>query len=309
MKIAPMLAKLGDKEDLYKESYIYEPKLDGTRAICYKNGVIKIVNRRDKNITHKYPEFHFAQKIKAKSCILDGEIIVYDKDGKPSFNLLQKRDQLANKLLIEMRSETYSATYVVFDILMKNGKSLTNFPLSERKKILQETIIPGNHIETIFYTKNGKDLWREVTKRKLEGVMAKYEQGSYYSGKRTGSWLKIKNIKSIDCVIVGYTKKIRVISSLVLGVYYEKKLRYIGKVGTGFTERFLQTLHGLLKPLETTKPTVKYTGKTKIIWVKPKLVCEVEYLEITKSGKLRAPSFIRLRDDKLPEECFWEDQV
>jgi len=303
MKYAPMLAKVGDKKGLSKKGFIFEPKLDGTRALCYKNKELKFINRRNTNITHRYPEFKFAENINAKSCILDGEIIVYDKKGNPDFNLLQKREQLDKKLLIELRSGQYPATYVVFDILKKDGKDLTRLPLSKRKEILQKTVQDSKTTEKIFWTTNGKKLWKEITKRKLEGVMAKKKDSKYYAGKRTPAWLKIKFLKTIDCIIVGYTQEKRVISALALAIYDEGRLKYIGRVGTGFTTNFLQQLHDKLKKSKTKKVPVKYTGSKKIQWVKPEYVCEVRYLEISKDKKLRAPAFLRMRYDKPPKEC------
>lgn len=309
MRYAPMLAKIGKISDLSKQDYMYEPKLDGTRAICYKNDTITLINRRGRDLTSVYPELVFIKNIDAKSCVLDGEIVIYDQKGIPNFNVLQKRDQLSNKLLIELRSEQYPATYVVFDILMKNGKSLVNLPLIERKKILADTVKDGRFIQKIFFSDNGKRLWKEVIKIKMEGVMAKLRSGKYFPGVRVSQWLKIKNLKTIDCIIVGFTQKKRIISALALGVYCKGKLTYIGKVGTGFTYDFLEDLHKKLVKLKAKKASVEYVGRENINWVKPELVCEVKYLELSKDNKLRAPSFIMLREDKIPKECILEDQI
>ncbi len=309
--ITPMLCKLGDKEDISKKDFIFEPKLDGTRAICYyQNKKIKLINRRNNNITHRYPEFKFGKNINAKNCILDGEIIVYDKKGNPSFKLLQRRDQLSKSFLIDIRSHQFPATYIVFDILMKNSKDLKKLPLSERKKILANTIAPSKTIDDIPYTSNGKELWKKIKKRNLEGVIGKKQDSMYYPGKRTSDWIKIKFLKTIDCVIVGYTSEKRKISALAVAVYDKVKLRYIGRVGTGFTEKFLEELYEKLKPLETKKPSVSYPGKKNIIWVKPKIVCEVRYLEFSKDKVImRAPAFLRLRNDKKPKDCTLKEQI
>lgn len=304
--IEPMLCKLGDLSFLSKK-FIFEPKLDGTRAVCYyQNNKIKLINRRDKDITTRYPELNFKKNLKCRNCILDGEIIVYNKKGNPSFNLLQKRDQLSNKFMIEIRSREYPATYVVFDILKKDGKNLMSLPLIERKKILEKTIISSSRIDVIPYTTEGKKLWREIKKRKLEGVIAKNPLSKYYPGKRTPEWIKIKFLKTIDCVIIGYTSEKRAISSLVLGAYDKGKLRYIGRVGTGFTEKFLEELYEKLKPLKTNKPVAEYSGRKEIQWIKPKIVCEIRYLEFTKDKMIRAGVFLRLRNDKKPKDCILE---
>ena len=304
-----MLAKIGEKEDLSKKNMIFEPKVDGTRAICFKDGKLKFINRRNRDISFRYPEFDFIGNIKAKTCVLDGEIIVYDKKGVPSFNLLQKRDQLGIKFMIELRSEQYPATYVVFDILRLDGKDLKNLTLIERKKILDKVVKDGNHIQKIFYTSDGKSLWKKITKLKLEGVMAKEKKSKYHEASRIASWLKIKYLKTIDCIIVGYTSKKRVISALAVGVYLKGKLIYIGRVGIGFTEKFLKELHKDLKKLEVKKAPVIYNGKEDIQWIKPQIVCEVRYLEFSKDNIMRAPAFLRLREDKTAKECKFEEQV
>jgi len=307
----PMLAEQGSERDLARKGYIFEPKLDGTRAICYLNNEsITMINRRGRDITYRYPEFDFSGKVKAKTCVLDGEIIVYDADGNPDFNLLQGREQLDNKIMIELRSKENPATYVVFDILMKNGKDLTHLSLKDRKRILDRTILESkdgfNTIQKIFFTKNGRSLYRIIRKHKLEGVMAKDINSRYYQGERVPAWLKIKYVKTIDCIIVGYVQEKRIISSLALALYDNGKLRYVGRVGTGATEEFLERLYEKLEAIRVKKPYVEYSDSKDIKWVKPRFVCEIKYLNFTKKGKLRAPVFLRLRDDKPLRDCVIE---
>lgn len=304
MKYRPMLAKLGDEKDLKREGYIFEPKLDGTRAICYFDGKeIKLINRRDRNITHRYPEFGFAKLLK-RPCVLDGEIIVYKK-GLPNFNLLQKREQLEKKFLIETRSKEYPATFVVFDILESDGKNLTKLPLSERKKILDKAFRENKRLQKIVFTKDGAKLWKAVKKKNIEGVMGKKFDGAYFEGKRRADWVKVKFTKTMDCIIVGYTTGKRVISALVLAAYYKGKLKFVGKVGTGFTVEFLRDLHGKLEKIRTDKKEVETDLREKIYWVKKKYVCEAKYLELSKNKIMRAPVFLRLRDKAL-KECVVE---
>jgi bifunctional non-homologous end joining protein LigD len=311
MHYSPMLARPAGREELKKPGYIYEPKLDGTRAVCYKDGGgIRLINRRGNDITARYPEFSFAKEIKAASAVLDGEVVVYDKDGNPDFHLLQRREQAGQRAVSEIRSRELPASYIVFDILEKDGKSLTDLPLSERKKILDETVIDGKHIQKIFYTENGPGLWEQIEKRKLEGVIGKDRTSEYYTGVRAPVWIKIKYLKTIDCVIVGYTSEKRIISALALAVYSQGKLRYIGRtVGKGFTEEFLKELHKELVPLEQKEAPVTYVGGKDIHWLKPKLVCEVSFLELSHDIIMRAPVFLRMRYDKLPEECVLEEQI
>ncbi len=301
----PMLAKTGEKSDLEKE-YIFEPKIDGIRAMCHVNKELKLISRKGRNITSQYPELQFRKNIDASECILDGEIAVYNEDGKPSFNLIQHREQTRNRLQIIFLSEKMPASYIAFDILMKNGQDLKDKPLMERKTELMQTIHEGNGLQLMPFTKNGKKLWREIEKIRLEGVIAKNPKSKYAPGKRTEDWKKIKLLNTIDAIIIGYTSERRAISSLALGIYDGKKIRYIGKVGTGFTEKFLESLSRQIK--HSNEPIAEGVNKG-IKWAKPELVCEVAFLEFTKDRILRAPSFMRLREDKKPEECTTEQII
>jgi len=195
------------------------------------------------------------------------------------------------------------ATYVVFDILELKGKEMIKKPLMERKEILEEIWNNGKHIELIFYTEKGRKLWESIKKLELEGVMAKEKSSFYYPGERRKEWIKIKNVKSIDVVIVGYTSLKREISSLGMGLYDDGNLIYVGKVGTGFDEKTMELLKKMLK--ETSKPYVKNYEDVSpdMIWVKPEVVAEIEYLEKTDRNELRSPSFKRLRNDKEAREC------
>ncbi len=298
-----MLAFQGSKADLVRKGYIFEPKLDGTRALCYKDGAdLKFVNRRYHEMTARYPDFKFASLIGASSCVLDGEVVVFDGQGNPSFRLLQKREQAAPGMYA-LRSGQHPATYIVFDILEIDGKDITSLPLSERKKILEATVKEGEHLRRIIYTQEGQRLWDLIYPKGIEGVMAKRIDGIYEEGKRSTSWLKIKTVVTIDCVIVGFTHEHRAISSLALAVYVGKELKFVGRVGTGFTEEFLEKLRKTLDKIKVQDPPVADPPEDETDWVKPEMVCEVEYLEFTSNYHLRAPVFRRLREDKLPEEC------
>jgi bifunctional non-homologous end joining protein LigD len=299
----PMLAFQGSKSDLARPGFIFEPKLDGTRALCYKDGAhLRFVNRRDHEMTPRYPEFDFAGLIDARSCVLDGEVVVFDGQGNPSFLLLQKREHAAPGMY-HLRSSQHPATYVVFDMLEIDGRDLTGLPLSERKRLLDATVREDAHLRKIVYTPDGQRLWDLIYQKGIEGVMAKSVDGTYEEGRRSLSWLKIKTIVTIDCVIVGYTHERRAISSLALGIYVGKDLRFIGRVGTGFTDDFLVKLRERLDGIGVPDPSVVNPPEGETEWVRPEIVCEVEYLELTSNYHLRAPSFRRLREDKLPEEC------
>lgn len=305
MKYYPMLCKKGSINLLDSNNYIFEPKLDGTRCIAEINEKVKLYNRRGKNIRKRYP-FICEELKKYKGFVFDGEIICYNKEGIPDFYLLQKREHVESDFIIEMRAKLIPAIYVIFDILEENGRSFINAPIEERKEKLDEIFKESKHLELIFYTENGHGLWEEIKKRKMEGIIAKEKGSRYYPGERRREWLKIKNLKSIDVVVAGYTAEKREISSLAMALYRDGKLFYVGKVGTGFDEYIMETLLKKMKKVDNPSVTNFEKAPPNVIWVRPEIVIEVEYLELTKDFELRSPSFKRIRDDKLPEECKYE---
>ena len=290
--INAMNAYIGTKELFKQKGWIFEPKLDGFRAILYvDNNDLKFLSRNDLVLNNRFPDLTgFRKFIKAESCILDGEIIALDKTGTPRISLLGINQ----------------SHYVVFDILMKDGKILTDLPLIERKKILEETVKDSKFIERNYFSYDGKSLWNVMLARNFEGVMAKKEDGKYYPGERKKVWLKIKNLNTADCVILGYTiTSRRKLSSLALGLYDENhKLKYIGKVGTGFS---FETIDELLEDFEKyktdKKPVTEEVKLKNIQWLKPHFVGEIEFLEFTKDFKIRHSAFKRLRPDKKPKQC------
>jgi bifunctional non-homologous end joining protein LigD len=281
-----MLAATGKQAILRSRAYLFEPKLDGYRALCQKKGaMLRFISRNDRDITDEFPELLIAPLIKA-DCTLDGEIVVYDAKGNPSFALIQQRKRLRR-----------SPTYVAFDILELEGQDLRRLPLTERKQLLSGIIQEGKNLQTMPSTENGEELWNVVRARGIEGVMAKKKESAYVAG-RSRSWLKIKLERTVDCVIVGYATKTREIASLALGLYDKGALIYIGQVGTGFSESLLERLS---KQLTVASNDVRLPKNVRP--VAPTLVCEVRYLQITNDRRLRAPVFLRLRDDKEASEC------
>jgi bifunctional non-homologous end joining protein LigD len=309
MKYKPMLAKIGKDKLLEDSKLIFEPKLDGYRALCQVTPKsMKFYSRRGIDITKQFPEFDFRNLINAKSCILDGEIIVYNKKGFPDFNLMQGRSQLTQQTLIDERSQAHPATYAVFDILTKDGKSLMKEPFIERRKILDTVITESKHIQLLPWTHDGKKLFQQMKKNKLEGVMAKDPQGIYEPGKRTRAWQKIKLNKTVECVVLGFTQEKKLISSLALGLYDDKgKLHYVGRVGTGFSQDKIDELYPKLLKYETEEPAAKNIPKiNNVILVKPNIVVEIKYLEMSKTGTLRHTAYLHYRDDKKPKACTFD---
>lgn len=298
MMFKPMLCSIGNKKLLEKKNYLFEPKLDGYRALLYKNKEIKLISRNGNDITKNYPELKLEKNINSKNAVIDGEIVIFEESGRPNFNLMQQRQENPNKVL-------YPATYVAFDILMKDNKLITLKPIEKRKEILNEVIKESSSIQINPYTDNGSELWKEIEKLKLEGVIAKKKKSTYQQY-RSSDWVKIKNILTLDGIIIGYTSKKRKISSLALGLFHNNKIHYIGKVGTGFDEEMLVILERKLTKL---KPIKAVNKNKEIKWVTPKYIAEIKFLEMTKDKILRAPSFVRLRDDKKIKECTFNQLI
>jgi len=299
-KIEPMLCKKGEKDILFSDEYLFQPKLDGTRAIFQDE---TLYNRRGRNIKYRYPEFESFQI--TEDSIVDGEVVVYNKKGIPDFHQLQSREQTSNKMKIEILSQKYPATYIVFDCLKYKGKDLMDKPVEKRLDYLKKAVREGEHLEIIFTTKNGESLWKKMIEMDLEGVMAKKKGSRYYPGKRSAVCIKIKNLQTVDCVIMGYTqgegKRKETFGALVIGLYNEEdELINIGKVGTGWTDRELELLKEKMDK-------IKVEERENRVLIKPELVCEVEYLEVTSNKELRAPSYKGLRKDKKPKECRLEN--
>jgi len=302
----PMLAKSAEVPFSSKD-WIFEVKWDGIRAISYVNEKLTIRSRNDKELKDNFPELKELTDL-ARNVVLDGEIVIM-KEGKADFQAVLERSKLTSKRDIEYMAQSSPATYVVFDILEKDGKPLVDLSLIERKDILKQNLKEGKHIVlSVFVDEEGVAYYEEALKKGVEGVMAKRKDGRYLPGVRSDSWLKIKKLRTCDCVIFGYTAgegaRKNFFGALILGLYQEGKPVFVGKVGTGFSESMLADLMRVFKTLETGERTLKVTGVSeKITWMKPKLVCEIGYQTITQEVRLRMPRFHFLRTDKVPAEC------
>jgi DNA ligase D-like protein (predicted ligase)/DNA ligase D-like protein (predicted 3'-phosphoesterase) len=303
----PMLAKVADKAFTDKD-WVFEIKWDGFRAISYVEEELSVKSRNDKELKYNFPELAELSLL-AKNLVVDGEIVVM-REGKPDFQALLERGQAVSPREIERRSGQAPATYIVFDVLEKDGEPLTKMSLMERKKILKDSLTEGkNVLLSDFIEEKGEAYYRLVVNKGLEGVVAKKKDSPYEEGLRTGSWLKIKELKTCDCVVFGYRRgeKSRgaTFGSLVLGLYgTDGKPVYVGNVGTGFTDETLRTLMGKFEGLKTASPVpFAVEEEERVTWLEPKLVCEVAYQVVTRDTRLRMPRFKRLRDDKPPAQC------
>ena len=289
------------------EDWIFEIKWDGIRAIAYVGDTLSLRSRNDREIAGQFPELGELLRL-APGTVLDGEIIAM-VNGRPDIQAILPRLQSGNARPPVHLSNP--VTYIVFDILEKDGESLVDLPLIERQKILRQSVIDDPRVTvSVPVESRGTEYYRVAISRGLEGVVAKQKDSRYEPGARSGTWLKIKQTQSCDCVIVGYTigqgGRGPLFGALLLGLYEtgQKKLVYIGKVGSGFSDRELNDLMAMFQKIRTDGPTV--TGSEQgdqIVWLKPVMVAEVEYQQATRDTRLRIPRFIRIRPDKKPEEC------
>lgn len=302
----PMLAQSVDVP-FSSADWIFEVKWDGIRAISYINEKLSVRSRNQKELLDNFPELEEIKSL-ARNMVIDGEIILM-RDGKADFQLLLQRVQKTSQKDIEYLARKFPATYIVFDILEKDGESLIDKPLIERKKLLNENVGEGKYIvHSMFVDETGEMYYEAALQKGVEGIMAKKKLSRYEPGKRSSSWLKIKPLKSCDCVIFGYTEgegsREKTFGALILGLYDGADPVYVGKVGTGFSENDLESLLKIFNDLKGgEKHLAGVDSSDKITWLRPELVCEVGFQMVTADGRLRIPRFRGLRVDKMPEEC------
>jgi DNA ligase D-like protein (predicted ligase) len=303
--VKPMLAVSG--QPFSSAEWIFEPKIDGTRCLAdVSKGGVRLYNRRQIDITSRYPEIAAALAQGASDCILDGEIAVFE-DGSPNFSALSRREHQSEKMRIEYLSSALPANYVVFDILYAKGKSVMGLPLWQRKSLLPEEIQESEAVAiSDSFEEKGEDYFHAALKMGIEGVVAKRLNSFYQPGTRSPDWIKIKKSLKLDLVVGGYIPgkggRTPYFGGLLLGAYSHGQLHYMGRVGSGFTERELKEITAGFSPLEQS-PFGDAPLTPQARWIKPDQVVQVSLLEVTQDGHLRAPVFLRRRDDKEPREC------
>lgn len=295
--IKPMQATLID-EPFDKEGWLFEIKWDGYRAITEIEGSrVKLYSRNNIDLTEKYPQVVKSLENIHSDAVLDGEITILDEKGRSSFADLQNYQQTGEGNLV----------YYVFDILYLDGYGLKDLPLIKRKQILSSLALKSPVLISEYVDKEGKDFFKAATDLGIEGIIAKDENSSYEEGKRGSSWLKIKGEKRQEVVIAGFTQprgSRDKFGALVLGVSRGKDLAYVGHTGSGFTQKTLNYTYEKLKPLVIKKSPFKNPPQTNmpVTWVKPKILAEIKFSEWTKSGVMRIPIFVGLREDKAPQK-------
>jgi bifunctional non-homologous end joining protein LigD len=297
--LRPMLATLVD-EPFTDGEWQFELKLDGYRTLAYlNNGEVDLRSRKNNSFNKQFDSIQKALMEWNINAVIDGEVVVLNEEGRPDFNKIQLWDTQREGHLV----------YYVFDLLWLDGLNIMNEALHLRREILKQ-VMPesgiirySDHIDDI-----GTEFFEVAKKNNLEGIIAKKKDSVYIPDSRAKTWLKIKIEERHEAVICGYTRKRdtdRLFSSLILGVYEEGSLKFIGQTGTGFTELMQDELMQKMKPLVTkklpfeTKPVIPGSD---VVWLKPFLVCEVKYTELTNEGLMRHASFQGLREDKAAFE-------
>jgi bifunctional non-homologous end joining protein LigD len=306
----PMLATL-TKRPFSDPEWVFEPKLDGVRCLCYRDGEsVHLLSRNRKSLDNTYPELVDAlSRQRSTRFLVDGEIVAF-ADGLTSFSRLQQRIHLQDPA-VARRSKVAVFIYL-FDLLWFDGYDITSLDLRRRKELLETNL---SFASPVFYSSHsderGEEFFAEACKQRWEGLIAK-RADSRYSFKRSRDWLKLKCSSAQELVIAGYTDPAgsrKHLGALVLGFYRGKDLVYAGKVGTGFDDKTLENLRQRLSRLE--RQTTPFTDQKSlplrgVHWVSPELVAQVDFTEWTQDGRLRHPRFLGLREDKTASEVVKE---
>jgi bifunctional non-homologous end joining protein LigD len=300
--VKPMLAT-PIKEPFDHPDWLFEMKWDGYRAIAeIQSSKVSLYSRNNISLSRKFPPIVESLKELNMEAVFDGEIVVVDKNGEPDFQLLQDYQKSPQGHLL----------YYVFDLLYFQGHDLTNLPLIKRKELLKKIIPSSGKIRfSEHVAKDGVLFFRVVQEKRLEGIIAKHSQSVYTMGKRSRQWLKVKTKLTQEAVIAGFTEprgSRKYFGALVLGVYEDNDLVFIGHTGGGFNTEKLHNIRKKLQPLirKASPFAVEPLTNTPALWVKPQLVCEVVFRGWTTEGLLRQPVFLRLREDKSPRDVVRE---
>jgi bifunctional non-homologous end joining protein LigD len=280
------------------------------RAIGYvAGGRLRLASRNGRDITPRYPELReLGRALAGHEAIIDGEVVAFGEDGRPSFQLLQRRMHLTSEHAVRRLSQSDPVAYIVFDLLWLDGHSLCGLRYDERRERLLELGLNGRTWQTpAHHVGDGQAMLEASRAQGLEGVIAKRLDCPYTPGRRSPAWVKVKNFRQIDVVVGGWLpgegRRSGRLGALVVGFYEDDELRYAGRVGTGFSEAELDRLGSILEPLS--RPDSPFSGRQppkETRFVQPELVAAVEYGEWTQARTLRHPSYKGLRDDVEPRE-------
>jgi bifunctional non-homologous end joining protein LigD len=300
--LEPMQAELADAP-FNKADWMWEPKLDGYRLLAFiRKTKVSLRSRRGLELARQFPGLAMELAKQGPSMILDGEIVAFDPSGKTSFNALQNRFQLKTERDIAAAEKSTPVVLYAFDLLHFAGVDLRKAAYLDRRRYLAQCLLPSSLVQLVHASDDGVELYAAALASGFEGVIGKRKQSRYESGRRSTSWLKVKSTRSADFVVGGYTKGKggrAALGALLVGYWDGKNLRYASHVGSGFDDLSLPLVRARLEALE--RRTCPFADKPEMnaptTWVEPKAVVEVKFQGWTGDGSLRAPVFLRLRDD------------
>lgn len=295
------------------EQWISQVKWDGVRILTYYDGEnVQLFNRKLHERSFHYPEITTIQAFcKAKSVILDGEVIALGEDGKPSFHEVMRRDGIRRTERVKELTKQVPISYMIFDVLYCNGEWKIRLPLKDRLDLLQQTIVPNDQIQIVPSFPNGEDLYAAVKQQDLEGIVVKDLNSEYLINGKDNRWQKIKNYKDILAVVGGVTLRYGIVNALLLGLYDQKgQLWYIGHVGTGKLKKseWRELTENIADLVIIDRPFFNKPEREKeALWLKPLLAVKIQFMEWTKGDTLRQPS-IQAFVDVTPEECVFDQR-
>jgi bifunctional non-homologous end joining protein LigD len=307
-KLEPMHAEIGAAPFNHPD-WLWEPKLDGYRVIAFLSGKeVRLRSRRGLELAPAFPMLTEELTRQAVTgMILDGEIVAFDAAGKPSFNALQNRVQLKTPRELAAAEQSAPVVYFCFDLLYFGGIDLRGVAYRDRRRYLSQSLLPTSRVQLVHAAEDGVALNEAALASGFEGVVGKRLDSRYEAGRRTPLWLKIKPTQSADFVVGGFTRgkgSRAALGAILVGVWDKGKLRYASHVGSGFDDRALSQIQAKIEPLK--RGSCPFAEKPELpnptTWVEPKLVAEVKFHSWTEDGHLRAPVFLRLRDDVAPRE-------
>lgn len=282
--------------------WAFEIKWDGYRAVADTRNGVQLYSRNGLSYLEKFRKITNSLKLQNHEMVIDGELVAYDDKGKPNFQWLQQIGEKPNLMVI----------YQVFDLLWLNGHSTENMNLLQRKELLKDALAETEFIKYHDHVLDkGEDFYKLVKSLELEGMIAKKIESTYQPAQRSGDWLKIKSLQTEEVLICGFTApkgSRKKFGSLILGRYLDDELIFCGHTGTGFSDKTLGELHAKMEPLIVEDPPFKSAPKTNeaATWIKPELVAEIKFTELTEEHIFRHPVFMRLREDIKPEDLTFE---